>query len=69
MSLVIRTSAAAPEVCAAVAFLVNGEKKKADWAYAKKMLANPRAFISRLTEFDASYVFSNSEFERIFSSF
>merc|ERR1719487_2371507 len=42
------------EVCAAVAFLLKGEKKKTDWKYAQKMMGNPAAFLDELVAFDAN---------------
>merc|ERR1719247_3697354 len=44
------------EVCAAVAFLLKGEKKKADWKYAQKMMGNPAAFLDELVAFDANNI-------------
>merc|ERR1719305_1363387 len=44
------------EVCAAVAFLLKGDKKKADWKYAQKMMGNPAAFLDELVAFDANNI-------------
>merc|ERR1719311_782057 len=44
------------EVCAAVAFLLKGEKKKTDWKYAQKMMGNPAAFLDQIAEFDANNI-------------
>jgi dynein heavy chain len=44
------------EVTAAVAYLLNREKKKADWKYAQKMMGNPGAFLEQITEFDAENI-------------
>merc|ERR1719506_3110765 len=42
------------EVCAAVAFLLLGEKKKQDWRFATKMMNNPQAFLDKIMDFDAN---------------
>merc|ERR1719305_950236 len=44
------------EVCAAVAFLLLGEKKKQDWRFATKMMNNPQAFLDQIAEFDANNI-------------
>merc|ERR1719482_444348 len=44
------------EVCAAVAFLLLGEKKKQDWRFATKMMNNPQAFLDSIVEFDANNI-------------
>merc|ERR1719311_874490 len=44
------------EVCAAVAFLLLGEKKKQDWRFATKMMGNPQAFLDSIAEFDANNI-------------
>merc|ERR1719191_1032583 len=44
------------EVCAAVAFLLLGEKKKQDWRFATKMMGNPQAFLDQIAEFDANNI-------------
>merc|ERR1719191_1912039 len=44
------------EVCAAVAFLLKGKKKKTDWKYAQKMMGNPAAFLDELVAFDANNI-------------
>jgi dynein heavy chain len=44
------------EVCAAVAFLLLGEKKKQDWRFATKMMNNPQAFLDSIIEFDANNI-------------
>merc|ERR1719482_2636460 len=44
------------EVCAAVAFLLLGEKKKQDWRFATKMMNNPQAFLDSIAEFDANNI-------------
>merc|ERR1719316_2609241 len=44
------------EVCAAVAFLLLGEKKKQDWRFATKMMGNPQGFLDQIAEFDANNI-------------
>merc|ERR1719311_561322 len=44
------------EVCAAVAHLLLGEKKKQDWRFATKMMGNPQAFLDQIAEFDANNI-------------
>jgi dynein heavy chain len=44
------------EVTAAVAFLLNREKKKADWKYAQKMMGNPGGFLDSIIEFNAEEI-------------
>merc|ERR1719163_1794361 len=44
------------EVCAAVAFLLLGEKKKQDWRFATKMMGNPQAFLDQIADFDANNI-------------
>merc|ERR1719281_530835 len=44
------------EVCAAVAFLLLGEKKKVDWRFSTKMMNNPQAFLDSIAEFDANNI-------------
>jgi dynein heavy chain len=44
------------EVCAAVAHLLLGEKKKQDWRFATKMMGNPQGFLDQIIEFDANNI-------------
>merc|ERR1719506_2091204 len=44
------------EVCAAVAFLLLGEKKKQDWRFATKMMNNPQGFLDQIADFDANNI-------------
>jgi len=41
------------DVCAAVAFLLKGEKKRLDWKAAQKMLASPAQFLDEIKSFNA----------------
>merc|ERR1719482_1232362 len=44
------------EVCAAVAFLLLGEKKKVDWRFSVKMMNNVQGFLDQIIEFDANNI-------------
>merc|ERR1719506_1006514 len=44
------------EVCAAVGFLLKGEKKKMDWKAGQKMMGNPGAFLDEIKNFNADEI-------------